>query len=100
MAAKKTRRICPKGHRYYKSSDCPSCPECEKAKKPASGFLAAISAPARRAMERDGISTLKQLAKHTEQEIAALHGVGDKVIRTMKALLAEEELQFKQPRVK
>ena len=100
MAATKTLRTCPNGHRYYKSSDCPTCPECEKAKKPSFGFLAALSAPARRAMEREGISTLKQLAKYTEEEIAALHGVGDKVIRTMKALLAEEELQFKPSRDK
>lgn len=30
MVAKKTLRTCKKGHRYYKSSDCPVCPACEK----------------------------------------------------------------------
>ena len=43
----KTLRTCDKGHQYYKSSDCPSCPICEQERKPDSGFLARLSAPAK-----------------------------------------------------
>ena len=34
--------ICKDGHSYHKTSDCPSCPVCEKNDKPSSGFLATI----------------------------------------------------------
>ena len=47
----KTLRTCDKGHQYDKSSDCPSCPICEQERKPDSGFLARLSAPARRSLE-------------------------------------------------
>jgi hypothetical protein len=30
MASVKQLKICSKGHRFYKSSDCPTCPVCEK----------------------------------------------------------------------
>ncbi len=33
MAVKGTLRVCPKGHKYYKSSDCPTCPVCESHRK-------------------------------------------------------------------
>jgi hypothetical protein len=44
-------RICPNGHHYVKSSDCPVCPFCEADRKPKKGFLSLLSAPARRALE-------------------------------------------------
>lgn len=28
------QKTCPKGHTFLKSSDCPTCPTCEAAKKP------------------------------------------------------------------
>lgn len=55
---KGTLRTCKNGHNYYKSSDCPTCPVCEKEKKPKDGFLSLLSAPARRALENNGITTL------------------------------------------
>src|SRR3954453_24228501 len=39
---KKTLRTCPRGHKYYKSSDCPTCPICEEANKPSEGFLSLL----------------------------------------------------------
>jgi hypothetical protein len=93
---KKTFRTCKKGHAYYKSSDCPTCPICEAARKGSStGFLSLLSAPARRALENKGISTLKQLAAFTEKEILALHGMGPATIPILKKALKEEELAFK-----
>ena len=75
-SAVKKLKTCSNGHRYYKSSDCPVCPVCEKERKPNDGFLSVISAPARRAIESKGINTLKQLSKYSEDEILLLHGMG------------------------
>ncbi|ASU35392.1 hypothetical protein MuYL_3507 [Mucilaginibacter xinganensis] len=30
---------CNKGHSYYKSSECPTCPVCERQLKPEVGFI-------------------------------------------------------------
>ncbi len=88
-------RICPKGHRYYKSSDCPTCPVCESERKPKKGFLSKIAAPARRALENKGIKSLKQLSHHTELEILELHGMGKTSIPKLKLALKSEGLKFK-----
>lgn len=53
-----TKRTCPQGHTYYKSSSCPTCPTCESLAKPDEGFLAQLSAPARRALMSKGIDSL------------------------------------------
>ena len=88
-------KICAKGHPYYKRSDCPTCPVCEAGKKPADGFLSALSAPARRALEGKDINTLAQLAAYTEKDILKLHGMGPASIPKLKILLAKEKLGFK-----
>jgi hypothetical protein len=95
MATKKTLKICPKGHRYYKSSDCPTCPVCEVEKKPASGFLSLLAAPARRALENNNIKTLLQLSKHSEKEILSFHGMGKSALPKLKKALHEKGLSFK-----
>ena len=71
----KRLKICDRGHKFYKSSDCPSCPICAAQDKPETGFLSLLSAPARSALEHAGISTLTKLSKHSEREILKLHGV-------------------------
>ena len=91
----KTLRTCDKGHQYYKSSDCPSCPICEQERKPDSGFLARLSAPARRALETNGITTLQQLSQFSEKEILKYHGMGPASLPKLKAALEEEGLSFK-----
>jgi DNA-directed RNA polymerase alpha subunit len=91
----KNLRTCSKGHKYYKSSDCPTCPICEEERKPKGGFLALLSAPARRALENNGISSLKQLSKFSEEEILKFHGMGKTSIPKLKAALAEKGLSFK-----
>ena len=92
--SKGTLRTCPKGHKYYKSSDCPTCPTCEAEKKPQSGFLSALSSPARRALQNEGIITLKQLTKYTEKELLQLHGLGPSSIPKLKASLKDAGLEF------
>jgi len=81
-------KTCPAGHEFVKSSDCPTCPSCEAARAPTSGFLARLGAPARRALEREGIDTLARLAKRSERELLALHGVGPSTIPMLKESLA------------
>jgi len=88
-------RTCPKGHRYYKTSDCPVCPVCEAERKPEIGFLSTLGAPARRALENKGIKTLKLLSQFSEKEILQLHGMGKTTIPKLKDALKAEGLKFK-----
>lgn len=92
---KGTLRTCEQGHSYYKKSDCPTCPTCEAERKPTEGFLALLSAPARRALENEGITTLLQLAEYTEKEILKLHGIGPSAMPKLRNALEEEGLSFK-----
>jgi len=66
---KANSRVCKFGHHYIKSSDCPTCPVCEKLRKPKDTFLSLFAAPARRALENKGITSVQQLARFTEKEI-------------------------------
>ncbi|MCB0493727.1 MAG: RNA polymerase alpha subunit C-terminal domain-containing protein [Cyclobacteriaceae bacterium] len=95
MAPKGTLKTCRKGHQFYKSSDCPTCPVCEAERKPKDGFMALISAPARRALEREHIKTVEDLAKWNEKEILKLHGMGPSTIPKLKKILADKKLSFK-----
>ena len=88
-------RICSNGHKFYKTSDCPTCPICEKNRKPATGFLSIISAPARRALEREGINTLLKLSKYSETELLELHGMGPGSILQLKNALKAQRLSFR-----
>ncbi len=92
--AKKGQRTCPNGHRFIKSSDCPTCPYCEAARAPTDGWMAKLAAPARRALEHAGISTLKQLAERNEHELLALHGFGPATLPMLRNELRTVGLQF------
>ncbi len=93
--AKKILKTCSNGHKYYKSSDSPTCPVCEQKRTPTAGFLSTLSAPARRALEAKGIKNLQQLKKFSEQEILALHGMGPGSIPKLRNALKEAGLAFK-----
>jgi len=88
-------KTCGKGHKFYKTHSCNSCPVCEKENKPKTGFLATLSAPARRALENKGITTLQKLAKCTETQILKLHGMGPGSLPKLRAALKEKGLSFK-----
>jgi hypothetical protein len=96
MPARKNLRTCSRGHAYYKSSDCPTCPICEQEHKPKDGFLSLLSAPARRALEREGIITVTQLAHYCEQDILKLHGIGPSSMPKLRGALQAQGLTFKQ----
>ncbi|WP_027965081.1 RNA polymerase alpha subunit C-terminal domain-containing protein [Halalkalibacillus halophilus] len=87
-------KICEKGHTFYKSSDCPTCPTCEQEKAPSSGFLSKLSSPARNALLHEGIDTLEKLSTFTEKEILKIHGIGPASLPTMRDSLKEEGLSF------
>lgn len=89
------KRTCSKGHTYLKSSSCPVCPVCEQFKEPKDGWMAGLSAPARRALTNKHITSLKQLSRFSEKEILQLHGMGPSSIPLLRAALKEEQLTFK-----
>jgi len=92
---KKILKTCKNGHEFYKSSDCPTCLICEDERKPQDNFLSLLVAPARRALENNGITTSVQLSKYTEKEILNFHGIGKTTIPKLKKLLSENKLTFK-----
>ena len=63
--------------------------------EPVSDFTAGLSAPARRALQNNGIKTLQQLSKHTEAEVLQLHGIGKTAIPILQKALNEKGLGFK-----
>lgn len=94
---KQTKRLntCKKGHQFYKSSECPICPICEKERKPKDNFLSLLGAPARRALENNGITTVEQLSKFSEKEILCFHGMGKSSLPKLQKVLSEKRLSFK-----
>jgi DNA-directed RNA polymerase alpha subunit len=94
MSTNANKRTCSKGHVYYKSSDCPTCPVCEQERKPKEGFLSFLSAPARRALENNGITSLKKLSELSEDELLSFHGMGKASLPKLRAALKENSLSF------
>jgi hypothetical protein len=94
-SSEKNLRTCNKGHNYYKSSDCPTCPICEQQRKPETGFLSLLSAPARRALENNGITSLQQLSTFSEKEILQFHGMGPASLPKLRKALENEGLSFR-----
>jgi predicted RecB family nuclease len=89
------RKVCPKGHVFYKTPGCNTCPRCEAARKPERGFLAGLAAPARHALEGANLTTLSKLAKKTEAQVRELHGMGPNALAKLQAALASEGLGFR-----
>jgi len=96
-SSKKFLRICSKGHKFYKSSDCPVCPDCwigYYRKKNQGDFPDSLSSPAIRALLNAKIYNLKQLSKYTEDDILKLHGMGPKSIPVLKEALKQKNMSF------
>lgn len=53
-----------------------------------------LAQPAQRALDNAGIHTLEQLASHTEEEIANLHGIGPNALAGLKAELHAQGRTF------
>lgn len=95
---KGVKKICSRGHEFYKSSDCPVCPKCWPGykKKLQSDFPAALASPALRALNEAKIKKLADVANFSESELLALHGMGAKGIGILKDALNEIGLSFKE----
>ncbi len=57
--------------------------------------LPAIGRPAAGALGLAGITTLEEVAAHTEAELLALHGVGPKAVRILRDAMAARGLAFR-----
>lgn len=95
MSTLKTLRTCPNGHQYYKSTDCPTCPICERERLATGAVFFGLGAPAQRALENAGIADLNQLAACTERELLKLHGMGPASMPKLRELLSTQGLSFK-----
>lgn len=93
------KKTCANGHTFEKSSDCPTCPICERAKKSNAEFPK-LGKPALRALENAGISRLKDLEKWTEKDLLSLHGLGPSAIPPLNAAMKAAALSFKGAPVK
>jgi predicted flap endonuclease-1-like 5' DNA nuclease len=58
------------------------------------GPLPQIGAPATRALAARGITRLADLTHYRSEDLLALHGVGPKAIRLLRAALAEQGMSF------
>ncbi|MBL7944009.1 MAG: hypothetical protein JNM00_14665 [Flavobacteriales bacterium] len=95
MPSKGSFRTCKNGHRFQKSSDCPVCPLCEHERKSEAGVFSVLSAPARRALERENIRSVKDLSTWSEAALLQLHGLGPSSLPKLKNLLSQQGLTFK-----
>ncbi len=93
-ANKQTLKTCINGHQFFKSSVCPTCPICEEERKPKDNFLSLLGAPARRALEKDGITTLEKLSTYSEKEILTLHGMGKSTLPKLNDALTKAGLSL------
>ncbi|PYI57278.1 hypothetical protein DLM86_02215 [Paenibacillus flagellatus] len=66
-----------------------------QASKPESEFLSLLAAPARRALEHNGITTLQRLSTYSEKDILQFHGMGPKSLPILRKALQENGLSFK-----
>ena len=53
-------------------------------------FPVGLSGPALRALAHAGIGSMAQLARRSEAELRALHGMGPKALRILKSALAQQ----------
>lgn len=64
---------------------------------PESNLPANLSQPAQRALAGAGITRLEDVARWTETDLLALHGVGPKTIRQLRPALEAKGLSFASP---
>lgn len=88
-------KICKNGHRFEKTSDCPTCPTCAKNEIRSaykSGFPK-IGSPAYLALKHEGI-TLSDLPKYSEKQLLKIHGVGPKAVGILSEFLKDKGQAF------
>lgn len=58
-------------------------------------FLLMLSVPAKRALENNGINSIKKLSQLSEKTVLSFHGIGPSSIPKLKEVLQAEGLSFK-----
>lgn len=58
-------------------------------------FLSMLSVPAKRALENNGINSIKKLSQLSEKTVLSFHGIGPSSIPKLKEVLQAEGLSFK-----
>lgn len=91
----KHEQVCPNGHRYSKSSKCPTCPICASENKAKEGFMKALAAPAQRALIAAQINSLEALSQWSLHDLSKLHGIGKTALNQLQQQMLEAGLQFK-----
>ncbi|HMU69686.1 MAG TPA: hypothetical protein PLL28_03475 [Chitinophagales bacterium] len=86
---------CSKGHQFYKSSDCRSCPTCASLAKPKDGLLSLLSAPARRALLQHGVESEHMLVNFSREEILSWHGIGLSAMAILDLQIKKLKLSYK-----
>jgi len=66
-----------------------------RSKKEQEGVFPNLSAPARRALENNGVTSLKTLSQYSEEEVLQWHGLGPGSLPKLKSALAEEGYNFR-----
>jgi DNA-directed RNA polymerase alpha subunit len=67
----------------------------EKNLKQSIHFPSILSAPAKRALENNGISTLEQLSNYSKKEVLKFHGMGKSSIPKLEKLLSDQNMSFR-----
>jgi predicted flap endonuclease-1-like 5' DNA nuclease len=62
------------------------------------GAFGHLSAPARRALAGAGITSLEQLSRLTEADVARLHGMGPNAMAKLREMLAAQGRAFAKAR--
>lgn len=69
--------------------------QTQKVTNPHENFLSLLGAPARRALENNGITTLEQLSKYSTKEVLKFHGMGKSSIPKLEKLLSDQNMSFR-----
>lgn len=87
--------VCPQGHTFEKTSDCPTCPVCaqNELKAAYANGYPRIGAPAFRALKEHKVS-LEDLPNYSETQLLEMHGVGPRAVRILGEYLKEKGKSF------
>ena len=79
-----------------KTSDCPVCPACssEEMNEKFGEEFPKIGAPAFRALDSVGITSLSDATNYSEKQLLELHGFGPKALRLLREALKEKGMSF------
>ena len=78
---------CANGHVFNRTSNCRVCPKCFSEEHQDNSFLQHFSAPAQRALLKEGITSIDKLKSYSTAELGKLHGIGPSTLLKFKELI-------------